>query len=114
MRLRRWVVFVYPLGVESPSSWAVYCLPKDSAGITGIMVFVNRSSKTYHLASVPDSIYGEGTALLFIDRVSTTRSVTGNCLGQRSSFHGQIQNIIFKLLGTRLDMYIEDHQKTNG
>ena len=33
------------------------------------MVFVDRLSKMAHLAAVPDSIDGEGTAKLFIDRV---------------------------------------------
>ena len=47
----------------------LFRLPKDSDGNTGIMVFVGRLSKMDHLAAVPDSINGEGTAVLFIDRV---------------------------------------------
>ena len=47
----------------------VFGLPKDSAGNTGIVVFVYRLSKMTQLAAVPDSINGEGTDLLFIDRV---------------------------------------------
>ena len=47
----------------------VFGLPKDSAGNTGIVVFVDRLSKMAHLAAVPDSISGEGTATLFVDRV---------------------------------------------
>ena len=47
----------------------VFGLPKDSNGNTGIVVFVDRLSKMANLAAVPDSIDGEGTALLFIDRV---------------------------------------------
>ena len=36
---------------------------------TGIVVFVDRLSKMDHLAAVPESIDGKGTAMLFIDRV---------------------------------------------
>ena len=44
-------------------------LPKDCDGNTGIVVFADRLSKMAHLVAVPDSIYGKGTATLFIDRV---------------------------------------------
>ena len=47
----------------------VFGLPKDSVGNTGIVVFADRLRKMSHLAAVPDSIDGEGTALPFIDRV---------------------------------------------
>ena len=47
----------------------VFGLPKDGHGNTGIVVFVDRLSKMAHLAAVPDSIDGEGTAKLFLDRV---------------------------------------------
>ena len=47
----------------------MFGLPKDAQGNTGIVVFVDRLSKMAHLASVPDTIDGEGTATLFIDRV---------------------------------------------
>ena len=44
-------------------------LPRDAAGNTGIVVFVDRLSKMAHLAAVPDSIDGAGTAQLFLDRL---------------------------------------------
>ena len=47
----------------------VFGLPKDGHGSTGIVVFVYRLSKMAHLAAVPDSIDGEVTAQLFVDRV---------------------------------------------
>ena len=47
----------------------MFGLPKDAADTTGIVVFVDRLSKMAHLAAVPDSIDGECTARLFIDRV---------------------------------------------
>ncbi|GMF63263.1 unnamed protein product [Phytophthora fragariaefolia] len=47
----------------------VFGLPPDAAGNTGVVVFVDRLSKMAHLAAVPDTIEGEGTASLFLDRV---------------------------------------------
>ncbi|CAH0522642.1 unnamed protein product [Peronospora belbahrii] len=44
-------------------------LPRDAAGNTGIVVFVDRLSKMAYLSAVPDSIDGEETAKLFMDRV---------------------------------------------
>ncbi|RAW23386.1 hypothetical protein PC110_g20174 [Phytophthora cactorum] len=43
----------------------VFGLPKDKTGNTGIVVFVDCLNKMAHLAVVPDTIGGEGTALLF-------------------------------------------------
>ncbi|KAG2773315.1 hypothetical protein PC129_g16279 [Phytophthora cactorum] len=47
----------------------VFGLPKDKAGNTGIVVFVDCLSKMVRLAAMPDTIDGEGTALLVLDRV---------------------------------------------
>ena len=47
----------------------VFGLPEDCVGNTGTVVFVDRLSKMAHLAAVPDSIDGKGTAMLFIYRV---------------------------------------------
>ena len=47
----------------------MFGLLKDVQGNTGIVFFVDRLSKMTHLAAVPDTIDGEDTATLFIDRV---------------------------------------------
>ena len=54
---------------ESISMDFVFGISKDCDGNTGIVVFVDRSSKMAHLAAVPDSTDDKGTAMLFIDRV---------------------------------------------
>ncbi|KAG3196275.1 hypothetical protein PC128_g7805 [Phytophthora cactorum] len=54
---------------QSLSMDFVFGLPKDKAGNTGIVDFVDRLSKLAHLAAVPDTIDAEGTASLFLDRV---------------------------------------------
>ena len=58
----------------------VFCLPKDCDGNTGIVVFADLLSKVDHLAALPDSIDGKGTAMLFMNCVSSTRDATGNHL----------------------------------
>ena len=47
----------------------IFGLSKDAQGNTGIVVFVDRLTKMAYLAAVPDTIDGDGTAMLFIDRV---------------------------------------------
>ena len=44
----------------------LFGLPKDSCGNTGIVVFVGRLSKMSYLVAEPDSMVGEGIALLFM------------------------------------------------
>lgn len=46
-----------------------FCLTKDSDGSTGIVVFGKHLSTTEYIAAVLESIYAEGAAKLFIDRV---------------------------------------------
>ena len=66
---RRYCSLHYP-GVESPSV-RIFCSAsrKKVTSNTGIVVFVDRSSKMAALAAVPDFIGGKDTAMLFIDRV---------------------------------------------
>ena len=54
---------------ESISINFMFGLSKDSYVNMGIVVFVDRLCKIAHLAAVPDTIDGEGTATLIIDRV---------------------------------------------
>ena len=49
---------------QSISMDFLFGLLHDAAGNTGIVVFVDRLSKMAHLAAVPDSIDGAGTAQL--------------------------------------------------
>ena len=54
----------------------VFDLPKDAAGNTRFLVFVDRMSKKLHLAAIPDNIYGVGIATLFMDRVFRQHGLT--------------------------------------
>ena len=57
----------------------VFGLPKDAHDNTCVVVFVDRLSKMAHLAAVPDSIDGEDTARLFIDRVFCDQGLLYYC-----------------------------------
>ena len=93
----------------------VFGLPKDSAGHTGIVVFVDRLSKMTHLAAVPATIDGEGTAKLFIDRVFRQHGLPMAIVSDRDPrFTGKFWKSIFQVLGTRLDMSTADHPQTDG
>ena len=68
-----------------------------------------------HLAAVPDSIGAEGTAKLFIDRVFRQHGLLVAIVSDRDPrFTGKFWKSIFKVLGTRLDVSIEDHPQTDG
>ena len=93
----------------------VFGLPKDGHGNTGIVVFVDRLSKMAHLAAVPDSIDGEGTAQLFIDRVFRQHGLPVAIVSDRDPrFTSKFWKSIFQVLGTRLDMSTADHPQTDG
>ena len=100
---------------ESISMDFVFGLPKDSEGNTGIVVFVDRLSKMAHLAAVPDSIDGEGTAQLFIDRVFRQHGLPLAIVSDRDPrFTSSFWKSTFRVLGTRLDMSTADHPQTDG
>jgi hypothetical protein len=93
----------------------VFGLPKDSEGNTGIVVFVDRLSKMAHLAAVPDTVDGEGTAKLFIDRVFRQHGLPVSIVSDRDPrFTGKFWDAVFKVLGTKLDMSTADHPQTDG
>ncbi|GMF29277.1 unnamed protein product [Phytophthora fragariaefolia] len=93
----------------------VFGLPPDAAGNTGVVVFVDRLSKMAHLAAVPDTIDGEGTASLFLDRVFRQHGLPEAVISDRDPrFTGKFWTSIFAVLGTRLDMSTADHPQTDG
>ncbi|KAG3132173.1 hypothetical protein PI126_g19748 [Phytophthora idaei] len=93
----------------------VFGLPKDKAGNTGIVVFVDRLSKMAHLAAVPGAIDGEGTALLFLDRVFRQHGLPEAVVSDRDPrFTAKFWKSLFQVLGTRLDMSTADHPQTDG
>ncbi|KAG3196611.1 hypothetical protein PC128_g7494 [Phytophthora cactorum] len=93
----------------------VFGLPKDKAGNIGIVVFVDRLSKLVHLAAVPDTIDGEGTALLFLDRVFRQHGLPEAIVSDRDPrFTPKFWKSFFQVLGTRLDMSTADLPQTDG
>ena len=108
--------FPVPSGCwESISINFVFGLPKASDCNTGIAIFVDRLSKMAHLAAAPDSIDGEDTALLFIDRVFHQHGLPLAIVSDRDPrFARKFWTAIFKVLGTRLGMSTADHPEADG
>uniref|UniRef100_H3GD69 Integrase catalytic domain-containing protein n=1 Tax=Phytophthora ramorum TaxID=164328 RepID=H3GD69_PHYRM len=104
-----------PSGCWEPMSMDfVFGLPKDSDRNTGIVIFVDRLSKMAHLAAVPDTTDGEGTAKLFIGRVFRQHVLPESIVSDRDPrFTGKFWWSVFKVLGTRLDMSTADHRQTD-
>ncbi|KAG3244925.1 hypothetical protein PI124_g10316 [Phytophthora idaei] len=93
----------------------VFGIPKDKASNTGIVVFVDRLSKMAHLAAVPDTVDGEGTALLFLDRVFRQHGLPEAIVSDRDPrFTAKFWKSLFQVLGTRLDKSTADHPQTDG
>ncbi|KAG3032876.1 hypothetical protein PC120_g2187 [Phytophthora cactorum] len=108
-KLYNWV------GTYSISMDFVFGLPKDKAGNTCFVVFVDRLSKMDHLAVVPDTIDGEGTALLFLDQVFRQHGLPEAILSDRDAhFTAKFWKSLFQVLGIRLDMSTADHPQTDG
>ena len=92
----------------------MFRFPKDSYGNTGIVVFVECLSKINHLAAVPDIIDGEGTAMLFIDRVFRQHGLPLAIIYDRNRrFTKKIWKSVSKVLGIRLDMLTAGHPRTD-
>ncbi|KAG3191871.1 hypothetical protein C6341_g941 [Phytophthora cactorum] len=88
---------------------------RDKAGNTCFVVFVDRLSKMDHLAVVPDTIDGEGTALLFLDQVFRQHGLPEAILSDRDAhFTAKFWKSLFQVLGIRLDMSTADHPQTDG
>ncbi|KAE8886962.1 hypothetical protein PF005_g10921 [Phytophthora fragariae] len=93
----------------------VFGLPKNSAGNTGVVVFVDRLSKMVHIAAVPDTIDVAGTATLFIDRVFRQHGLPESIISDRDPrFTVKFWTSVFNVLGTRLDMSTANHPQTDG
>ena len=66
--------------------------------------------KNGSLAAVPDLIDGEGTALMFIDRMFRQHGLPLAIVsGRDPRCPGKFWKAIFKVLGTGLDMPTADH-----
>ena len=93
----------------------LFGLPKDSDGNAGIVDFVDRLNKMAHLAAVPDLIDGEGTALVFIDRVFRQHGLPLAIIYDRDPrFTGTFWKAILKMLRNNSDMSTADHPQTDG
>ena len=68
-----------------------------------------------HLAVVLDTINGESTARLIIDRVFRQHGLPVAIISDRDPcFTGTFRYSNFRVLGTRLDMPTAEHPRTDG
>ncbi|KAG3136114.1 hypothetical protein PI124_g22501 [Phytophthora idaei] len=64
---------------------------------------------------LPDTIDGEGTALLFLDQVFRQHGLPEEIVSDRGPrFTARFWKSLFQVLGTRLDMSTADHPQTDG
>ncbi|GMF44985.1 unnamed protein product [Phytophthora fragariaefolia] len=101
---------------QSISMDFVFDLPPEAAVSTGVVVFVDRLSTMAHLAAVSDTIDGEGTASLFLDRVFRQHGLPEAAVSDRDPrFTGKFWKSIIAVLGTRLNMSTAyHHPQTDG
>ncbi|CEG48775.1 reverse transcriptase [Plasmopara halstedii] len=88
----------------------VFGLPKDPAGNTGVVVFVDCMNKMARLATVPDTIDGVGITMLFVDRAIRQHGLPESIVSDRvPRFTGN-----FGVLGTKLTMSKMDLSQIYG
>ena len=89
--------------------------PEDAHKNNGILVFVDRFSKMYHLAAVNESILAHGCARVFIDTVFRLHGLPRELVSDRyPRFTTTFWQPVFRSLGTRLTMSTSDHPETDG
>ena len=90
----------------------MFGLPPDHKGRTGLVVFVDRLSKTVHLAPCKTSITGKEAALLFLDHVYRLHGMSESIVSDRDPrFTSGFWRHEFKLIGSKLHMSTADHPR---
>ncbi|KAG6618361.1 reverse transcriptase [Phytophthora cinnamomi] len=93
----------------------IFGLPPDNGGNTGVVVFVDRFSKMYHLAAVPAEVTAKQTARLFVDTVFKHHGMPTDIVSDRDPrFTAHLWQEVFALLGSQLSMSTADHPQTDG
>ena len=87
---------------QSVSMDFVFGLPEYNNNNNGILVFVDRFSKTVHVASIPESITAKGCARVFIDTIFRLHGLLREYVSDRDpSFTAEFRQSVFKSLGTK-------------
>ncbi|KAE8965233.1 hypothetical protein PR002_g28737 [Phytophthora rubi] len=90
-------------------------LPPDGEGRSGVLVFVNRSTKMVHLIPVSDTVTAAETAAHFIDCVFRHHGLPESIVSDRDPrFTSAFWPSLFELLGTKLSMSTAAHPETDG
>ncbi|KAE9026919.1 hypothetical protein PR003_g11046 [Phytophthora rubi] len=93
----------------------IFGLPPDTEGRTGVLVFVDRFTKTVHLIPVSDTVTAADTAVHFIDCVFRHHGLLESIVSDRDPrFTSAFWSSLFQLLGTKLSMSAAAHPETDG
>jgi hypothetical protein len=88
----------------------IFELPPDGQGHTGILVFVCRLSEMVRLVAVTRSVAAPQAAQLFVDHVFRHHGLPEAFISDRDPrFVSNFWQLLFSLLGTKLDMPTADH-----
>ena len=93
----------------------VFGLPADAKNRTGILVFVDRTSKMVHLCAVKANVTAEQTARLFFDRIFAYHGLPDTIVSDRDPrFTSKFWRALFSLIGSKLHMSTADHPESDG
>ncbi|POM68620.1 Polyprotein, partial [Phytophthora palmivora] len=93
----------------------VFGLPPDADGRNGVLVFVDRFTKTDHLTPVKDTVTAAETAAHFVDCVFRHHGLPESIVSDRDPrFTSAYWTALFHLLGTKLSMSTAAHPETDG
>ncbi|GMF11858.1 unnamed protein product [Phytophthora lilii] len=100
---------------QSISMDFVFGFPPDAKRRTGVVVFVDRFSKMFHLATVLAEVKAAQTARLFVDMVFRHHGMPRDMVYNRDPrFTARFWQEVLILLGTQLSMSTADHPQTDG
>ncbi|GJW39943.1 putative reverse transcriptase domain-containing protein [Tanacetum coccineum] len=90
-------------------------LPRTSSEHDSIWVIVDRLTKSAHFLAVSEDYKTEKLARLYINGIIARHGVPGSIISDRDSyFTSRFWKSLQKALGTRLDLSITYHPKTDG
>ena len=90
-------------------------IPRRLSQKNGILVFVDRFSKMYHLAAVHESISAYGCARVFIETVFRLHGLPRELVSDSDPrFTVAFWQSLFRSLGARLTMSTSDYPDTDG
>ncbi|OWY95175.1 LOW QUALITY PROTEIN: reverse transcriptase [Phytophthora megakarya] len=93
----------------------VFGLPPDERGRTGVLVFVDRFSKTVHFVPVSATVTAEESVVHFIYTFFRHHGMPASIVSDRDPlFTSAFWSKLFEIVGTKLKMSTAAHPETDG